>query len=457
MFINLSRPGFWARQDMPDDGDEWIGYDRMVQIVKEHNERQAREKQNVQSFEAGLEKAYWEYDSTRKSESRSDRDWFKRAIRMHIDLQDCEEQDAGPEGSIRALLRRALHLEEGCGDFRIVATAHACRARAITAEARVCELEILERRKAFTNPALGVPLSVEEWANKPVDPSPTLAGEVARLFKKNQALRKSLGDVEIGMQGLGELVASIVGRLEKLEALAFKPHLVMKANVEDAQAAIARIVPNITPDLTGEGSAYMGEPTPRVPSEPVVPVGWLTMDCGHSSQARVWQDEKWIPYLEWDHKSDGPWIMPDPSFPWGEGYEVILPNEADVGDTWLHLATGRWCSYEAFMGVPYGRDSLAWRRLKLARLPGAAGLAEKVQEIQAGAAKAPQTDFPNQAYTSIETRELEALRKIHANVQIVPGHLFSPTTRDAVGFLSFDEVLEAMGVISSIRAQAGAA
>lgn len=46
MFINLSRPGFWARQDMPDDGDEWIGYDRMVEVVREHNEADARREQN---------------------------------------------------------------------------------------------------------------------------------------------------------------------------------------------------------------------------------------------------------------------------------------------------------------------------------------------------------------------------------------------------------------------------
>lgn len=37
-WINLTHPGFSGRQDMPDDGDQWISWEQMVEQVRAKGE-----------------------------------------------------------------------------------------------------------------------------------------------------------------------------------------------------------------------------------------------------------------------------------------------------------------------------------------------------------------------------------------------------------------------------------
>lgn len=197
----------------------------------------------------------------------------------------------------------------------------------------------------------------------------------------------------------------------------------MSTEIDELEKRVARLEKRISApmviaghDPTGEGSAYQPEPAPGSDAEHP-PVGyvlvtddtpiresWLCWNHGKgpwdnvlavsvgripSHRAALYPLARPIPANEGDsrlaesvaipvgwipaiwyagieetgaRKIGGYWITPDPSIPWGEGYEAILPSEARPDASFFHPGTERWNSYESFGCVPWGRDSLAWRR-----------------------------------------------------------------------------------------------
>lgn len=105
----------------------------------------------------------------------------------------------------------------------------------------------------------------------------------------------------------------------------------------------------------------------RLTESVAIPVGWKECCFFDHANSRAF---------------GGTFIAPDPSIPWGEGYEAILPSEAGEGASFFHPGTKRWNRYESFGYVPWGRDSLAWRRLIPATTPTepARDLSDKIAE-----------------------------------------------------------------------------
>jgi aspartate aminotransferase-like enzyme len=77
--------------------------------------------------------------------------------------------------------------------------------------------------------------------------------------------------------------------------------------------------------------------------------------------------------------------MPDPSIPWGEGYEAILPSEADIICDEYKPYPG--CkSWEKWMSIKgQARDEFAWRRRIPATTPteSARDLSAEVERLEA--------------------------------------------------------------------------
>ncbi len=110
------------------------------------------------------------------------------------------------------------------------------------------------------------------------------------------------------------------------------------------------------------GSALFGRPVDSLYSSPcanpipanegdsraaesvAVPVGWVEVGPG------VFRAHENI------------WIKPDPSIPWGEGYEAILPSEAGEDDHYLLQNAGRWWKSGGDSCHPKDPSAFAWRR-----------------------------------------------------------------------------------------------
>lgn len=84
-------------------------------------------------------------------------------------------------------------------------------------------------------------------------------------------------------------------------------------------------------DPTGEGSARQME-APAKSAGPVVPAGWVECKGHHPSDSRQILHPKTRHIIAW--------ASPNRCVPWGEGYEAILPDEAERGDE--YLAGSEW-------------------------------------------------------------------------------------------------------------------
>ena len=78
-------------------------------------------------------------------------------------------------------------------------------------------------------------------------------------------------------------------------------------------------------------------------------------------------------------------IYPDPSIPWGEGYEAILPSEADIicDEYKPYPGCKSWEKWASIKGQ--ARDELAWRRRIPATTPTepARDLSAEVERLEA--------------------------------------------------------------------------
>lgn len=153
------------------------------------------------------------------------------------------------------------------------------------------------------------------------------------------------------------------------------PGEVVVSREHNEREARAEIGPGHDP--TGEGSARQGEGTAKS-AGPVVPAGWVQGDFGlHPPDGK--------PFFRNDMMLF--WITPDPSIPWGEGFEALLPEEAETGDEYW---TGSdWVApLDPSAWSAGARRAEVWRR-RIRPLPGSGPqLREAVQAIQGRAENA---------------------------------------------------------------------
>lgn len=107
--------------------------------------------------------------------------------------------------------------------------------------------------------------------------------------------------------------------------------------------------PAICPDPTGEGSAWQGEAVRSVP------VGWVKTLRHIFTSPSGWRP------LKVRGKCVGA-IEPDPSIPWGEEYEAILPEEARDGDEYFN--DGWAVANDVGSMKSWFLTSIPWRRRK---------------------------------------------------------------------------------------------
>lgn len=118
---------------------------------------------------------------------------------------------------------------------------------------------------------------------------------------------------------------------------AFKPGSIgLPRNQSDY--AVSRPIP------ANEGDSRLAESV-------AIPVGWVAVGT-HAKGPGTYREH------------GGQWIKPDPSIPWGEGYEAILPSEA-TKDDW-RLCDGDWLQHSICMDGPkkigWWGDAFPWRR-----------------------------------------------------------------------------------------------
>lgn len=129
-----------------------------------------------------------------------------------------------------------------------------------------------------------------------------------------------------------EFSQNLIGRNQMLEGI---------EKLEKRVAALEARFPSICPDPTGEGSAWQGGSIGFR-----IPTGWVE---------RLF-DSLWAAS---DRNFNGLHIYPDPSIPWGEGYEAILPEEAREGDEYRTP-----CGWTKKMTKIEKASGVAWRRRK---------------------------------------------------------------------------------------------
>lgn len=120
-------------------------------------------------------------------------------------------------------------------------------------------------------------------------------------------------------------------------------------------------------DPTGEGSARQME-APAKSAGPVVPAGWVECKGHHPSDSRQILHPKTRHIIAW--------ASPNRCVPWGEGYEAILPEEAERGDE--YLAGPEWVApLDPAAWSASARMAEVWRRKVQ---PEAESLADRVSD-----------------------------------------------------------------------------
>lgn len=101
----------------------------------------------------------------------------------------------------------------------------------------------------------------------------------------------------------------------------------------------------------------------RLAESVAIPVGWVASTGGKAY--------------------GGGWILPDPSIPWGEGYEAILPSEATEGDEYWSVDS--WWKSGGGRCHPSVPGYFAWRRRIPATTPTepARDLSAEVERLEA--------------------------------------------------------------------------
>lgn len=89
----------------------------------------------------------------------------------------------------------------------------------------------------------------------------------------------------------------------------------------------------------------------RLAESAAIPVGWIDVAKAHYGLADMSKALDFHSVV----------IVPDPSIPWGEGYEAILPSEAEEGDEYLG-PSGTWWTSGCAMCNFADPKSFAWRR-----------------------------------------------------------------------------------------------
>lgn len=373
MYINLSRLGFSGRQDMPDDGDEWIGYDRMVEIVREHNEEEARREQEPIWF---LDVA----DELRRARAKfPGTDLLTTAfaeeagelVKAILDNYNGKQSDIYVE-AIQTIAMVVRLLEEGDPVHRLKPILE----QTVMVNAAQCGKTLMMMDQLETK--LGLPHSspwvFHDGAGNEVQ-APTEMPEIVEIVHGN----------------IPESEANQWVLYESGAAFYLEPGDPVPSGMSWTFACAAQILktkhPPAThstpssgpvPDYTGEGSAWVPPP---------------------AQTAKEWQPGDGFPkVVAWPTEEHGCLYDP-PSLPGSSPSLAAKVREIQAGavssvDRFASCSKNEPCTPA---GCEAGQGN--WPRCP----------------IKAGAVKAPPTDFPSQAYTSIETAKL---RELEASCQI---------------------------------------
>ena len=100
----------------------------------------------------------------------------------------------------------------------------------------------------------------------------------------------------------------------------------------------------------------------RVTESVAIPVGWVRNISMDPEEGKAWDraKQKWVRGAGCDPLHCSAFIFPDPSIPWGEGYEAILPSEATEGNEYWSM--DRWWKSGGGRCHPSVPGYFAWRR-----------------------------------------------------------------------------------------------
>ena len=154
----------------------------------------------------------------------------------------------------------------------------------------------------------------------------------------------------------------------------------------------------------------------RLAESVAIPAGWV-LGFPEGANFRYWCK---------DEKGGGLWgttartcvtvrdliIVPDPSIPWGEGYEAILPSEATEGDE--YWSVDRWWKSGGGRCHPSVPGYFAWRR----RIP-AATPTEPARDLSDKIAESVVHDLQQACYDRAELRAtVERLTAENASLEV---------------------------------------
>jgi len=123
----------------------------------------------------------------------------------------------------------------------------------------------------------------------------------------------------------------------------------MSMEIDELKKRVAWIESRISPPVGAEGHDPSGDGSAWQPVTPKIPTGWVAV--GTLAKG---------PGVFLAH--DSILITPDPSIPWGEGYDAILPEEAREGNE--YWSVDRWWRSGGGRCHPHDPSYFPWRHRK---------------------------------------------------------------------------------------------
>lgn len=170
----------------------------------------------------------------------------------------------------------------------------------------------------------------------------------------------------------------------------------------------AESAPGSNPIPANEGDSRLAESV-------AIPVGWVA--CGQTAIG---------PGKYREH--GGQWIKPDPSIPWGEGYEAILPEGSTNGEeVWERFDFGEWKKHSsAIAKIMANKRDFAWRRRIPATTP-----TEPARDLSAeGERLEAELRAANHRADIAENEEVYSLRRSGERMKLALERIASVDARD---------------------------
>jgi len=411
MYVNLSRPGFSGRQDMPDDGDEWIGYDRMVEIVREHNDIEAQREQEPIWF---LDVA----DELRRARAKfPGTDLLTTAfaeeagelVKAILDNYNGKQSDLYTE-AIQTIAMVVRLLEEGDPVHRLKPILE----QTVMVNAAQCGKTFMAIDQFEVQLERLYPGKIDHASFDRFRRDAERIGQFEIVVSKEQAkwiFHDGAGNEVEAPTEMPEIVEVVHGNIPESETNQWVLHesgaafyiepgepgpegmswtfacaaQILKTKHPPATHPIPSAGP--VPDYTGEGSAWVPPTKPKRMADPASFGFGTYMDPLVAEAVRASDCSLAKPRTP-------TWPLPGSSLSLAAKVQEIQAGSVSSVDRFASCSKNEPCTPA---GCEAGQGN--WPRCP----------------TEAGAVKAPPTDFPDQAYTSIETAKL---RELEASCQI---------------------------------------